>query len=60
MSRRTGRPRKLPPPLFRWVVSVYFGRHATQCEIARFLGMSQSTVCRIVSGFHSQSDGEQT
>jgi len=41
MSRRTGRPSKLPLPIRRWIHAVYFGRHGTQCELSRFLGVSQ-------------------
>lgn len=44
-----GRPAKLCPRLRAWVLEVYFGRHATQCEIAAFLGVSQPTIHRIIS-----------
>ncbi len=56
MSRRTGRPTKLDYRVHQWVMAVYFGRFATQCELAAFLGVSQSTVHRVVSGFHAQKE----
>jgi hypothetical protein len=49
MSRRTGRPPKLPLALRLWARAVYLGRHGTQCELAAFLGVSQPTIHRIVS-----------
>ncbi len=49
MSRRTGRPTKLDYRVHQWVMAVYFGRFATQCELSRFLGVSQSTIHRIVN-----------
>jgi DNA-binding transcriptional regulator LsrR (DeoR family) len=52
--RRTGRPRG-PPRIDQrvraWVQTVWFGRHATQTEIARFLRISQSSVARMVSEY---------
>ena len=56
MSRRTGRPPKLAPKIRQWIIAVYFGRHGTQVELARFLGVSQSTVHRIVSYSHVSVD----
>jgi hypothetical protein len=58
MSRRTGRPTTLDYRVHQWVVAVYFGRFATQVELAAFLKVSQSTVHRIVSGFHAQREAK--
>ncbi len=45
-----GRPRfRMDKRLQLWLREVYFARLATQCELAKFLGVSQTTVCRIVS-----------
>ena len=40
---------RLDPRLQLWLREVYFSRLATQKQLARFLGVSQTTVCRIVS-----------
>jgi predicted transcriptional regulator len=48
IAAKIGRPR-IDPRIRAWIATVYFGRHANQVEIARFLGVSQSTVARIVS-----------
>jgi len=42
------RPRKTDPRICAWIVTVYRARPGTQQQIATFLGISQSTVCRIV------------
>jgi len=41
--------KKIPPKLRAWIITVYFGRFATQVQLARFFKVSQSTIHRIVS-----------
>jgi DNA-directed RNA polymerase specialized sigma subunit len=48
MDIKRGRPR-IDRRIRQFVASLYFGRYATQVEIARFIGVSQSTVARIVA-----------
>lgn len=52
MSRKTGRPIGRPPinaQLRSFVRHVYYHRLATQQQLAKLLGISQSTVHRIIS-----------
>jgi len=49
MPRRIGRPPKLAPEIIDWIRRVYFGGFAKQTEIAKFIGVSQSTIHRIIS-----------
>ncbi len=45
-----GQPRfRMDKRLQLWLREVYFARLATQHDLAKFLGCSQTTVCRIVS-----------
>jgi DNA-binding transcriptional regulator LsrR (DeoR family) len=46
---KIGRPSKWDDAVIEWVRVVYWGRHATQSELARFLNVSQSTVHRMIS-----------
>ena len=49
MPHRTGRPPKLAPEIIDWIRRVYFGGFAKQAQLAKFFGVSQSTVHRIIS-----------
>jgi predicted DNA-binding transcriptional regulator AlpA len=48
MPRKTGRP-PIDPRMRQWVRKMYDMRLATQTELAKFLGYSQSTVHRMIS-----------
>jgi DNA-binding MarR family transcriptional regulator len=48
MSRKTGRPPILDARLKSFVWEIYRRRLATQKELAKFLGVSQPTIHRIV------------